>query len=148
MRPIRKRIFLVASLILFQVGALATLAGALWFVKVKETMTGKVVFTTTAGRTIADISVSGQDAMKLERGSVIFADTSAGSFRARVLRRHQGTNGAKVSAIVLQHSKPLSKITRPVDVSMWTRTRRALTIFLDRSDLRQSRTGTLSRMQE
>jgi len=146
MRSIRKRILLVLVLILSQVAALAVLAGALWFVKVKETMLGRVVFSRSDGRTIADIALSNQDLIKVKNGSIIFGGASAGSFKARVLRRHRDAHGARLCAIVLQRNPggmTFSKDAQPMDVLMWTRTRRALAIFLDRSTLSQGQTENL-----
>lgn len=138
MRPVRKRIFMVAILVLSQVAALAVLAGALWLVKAKEAMGGSAAFTTTDGRTIADIFVSSQDAKKVDQGSIIFGNTSVGSFTARVLYKGSDGHGIRLHADVLKQKSrdlPLSRYAQPIIASMWTRNRRAITILLDRSSL-------------
>jgi hypothetical protein len=135
MRPIRKRLVLIVTLIVSQTAALALLAGALWLAKVKETAKGEIISAVADGdRFILDVQLNGQNDLSFPIDGIVYGNTSAGSFTARVIS--QSTNEGKTSfrAIVLQNASRLfAGDTGTTDVSVWVRKRRALSILLDRS---------------
>jgi len=149
MKLVRKRIVLIVVLIILQITALAMLAGALWLVKVKQPIEGKLVFSKTSERQpVVNIIMPGQYAMELTNGSIILGDTPAGSFRAQVLNQYQDEDKNRLRAIMLDESSQIMSTLNhmeSMDVTIWIRKQRALAILLDRSTMQGSAQSLLNR---
>ena len=145
----RQRLLLLAMAVLPQLASLAAMAGMLWAVKIKDVISAPAVFGSQSGRLIVSFDVAPSERPKLKVGSIVHGTVVDATgergqeFSAQVTQIRETSPVSKrfpwkVKALLVSGiaKKPEAHIEpdHPVTVTMWTRTRRALDVVLDRAN--------------
>lgn len=146
----RKRIFLLLLAILPQLLSLAGLAGLFWMLRLKEVFTANIVPQVESGKIILHFDLTEMDRPKIEVGSIIHgafperANRPSAEFQAKVIDIQKSTSTSGIAWKVEAEIQPLKNHQlilsakaldfQPITLTMWSRTRRALTVLLTRDD--------------
>jgi hypothetical protein len=146
----RKRIFLLLLAILPQLLSLAGLAGLFWMLRLKEVFTVDIVPQVEEGKIILHFDLTEMDRPKIEVGSIIHgtfsdrANRTSAEFQAKVINIQKFTSSAGIAWKIRAEIHPIknsrlalfakSLDSQPILLTMWSRTRRALTVLLTRDD--------------
>ncbi|RJQ40273.1 MAG: hypothetical protein C4555_01885 [Dehalococcoidia bacterium] len=151
----RKRILLLVLAIVPQLLSLAGMAGLFWLLKIKDVFNADISWRSESQQILLSFGLTAEDRSKVTVGSVMhltieYPTRYAGqSFLAKVTKISKVTTPssklawqveAKLLEDIDQKTPPLSTEGQlpPMAATVWTRTRRALTVLLDRAALSQA----------
>lgn len=133
---------LITILVLSQVAALAALAGALWLVKVKQPIEGRLTFSgILEQRPVIDILLPGQYGVELTNDGFILGTIANVSFKAQVLKQLRDKGDTRFRAVMVDNIPRLASVSNhaeSVAVTVWIRKRRALEVLLDSSTMAEA----------
>lgn len=145
----RKRVFLLLLAVLPQVLSFGGLAGLFWVLRIKEVFTGAAVFEQQNDQATMQLYLAPKDRPKLEVGSRLHATilSLAGEpqtdLQAEVIKISKAGPGApapwRVSTLVSSPIPQKLLARGPVQLSGWSRTRRAFTVLFGERGLFKGR---------